>query len=123
MEDYNLLLESMSRKWHYTQLHHEVSATAADKFWQIAKSFWPKLVEAKQVEGVKRKTPEFQNQRKKIVKQLCPDIHMEFGFLNVNTGAIHKVATRTAPFKEYERNPNFIKLYEEAHVKVTVNFP
>ena len=108
----------MTKKWHFTQLSHKVSTTAAEEFWRVSKQFWPKLIQAKVDEGIKRKTPEFQNQRKRLVDQLCPEIHMEFAFLQVSTGAIHKVASNTTPLKQYDRNPDFIKLYEEAHIKV-----
>lgn len=108
----------MTRKWYFTQLSHQVSATAANDFWAIAKEFWPKIQRAKEVEAISRKTPLFPNQRKKMIQQLCPDIHMEFGFLNVTTGIIHQVSCESTPCKDYERNPEYIKLYEEAHIKV-----
>ena len=108
----------MSRQWYETQLYHKVSASAAEAFWKIAKNFWPRIVEAKQAEEVKRKTPLFQNQRNILTNQLCPEIHMEFGYLNVQTGEVETVQSMSTPFKDYERNPDYIKLYEEAHVKV-----
>ena len=67
---------------------------------------------------IKKKTPLFQNQRKKMIREFCPDIEMEFGYLNVNTGEIHRVQSRSTPIKEFECNPDLIKLYEEAHVKI-----
>lgn len=123
VDDYQSTLDALTRKWYLTQLDHKVSASAADAFWHIAKQFWPRLIKAKQQEVGKKKTPEFQNQRKKLITQLCPPIHMEFGYLNVRTGAILKVESQTAPSKEYERNPDYIKLYEEAHVKVKSTLP
>lgn len=117
-DDYASLLKAMSRKWYSAQLNHKVSATAAEAFWKIAKTYWPKIVQAKQSEEVEKSTPLFPNQRKKLDKQLCPEIHMEFGFLNVTTGEVETVNSMTAPLKDYERNPNYIKLYEEAHIKV-----
>ena len=116
--DYQSLLNAMTRKWYFTQLTHKVSASAADDFWEIAKNFWPRIEGAKQAEAIARKTPLFQNQRKRMSQQLCPDIHMEFGFLNVTTGVIHKISALSTPIKQYERNPEYIKLYEEAHIKV-----
>ena len=38
--------------------------------------------------------------------------------MNVKTGAIHKVRSETTPFKQFQRNPDYIKLYEEAHIEV-----
>ena len=108
----------MSRKWYLAQLKHEVSATAAEAFWEIARSFWPRIVEAKQQEEITKKTPLFQNQRKRLDRDLCPDINMEFSYLNIATGVVTKVNSQSTPVKEYERDPQYIKLYEEAHIQV-----
>ena len=123
VENYQGLLNEFSRQWYLTQLSHKVSATAAEEFWRIAKTSWPIIIQAKEEEAIEKKTPLFQNQRKKLQRQLCPDIHMEFGFLNLNTGAIVKVASESTPFNQYERSPNYVKLYEEAHIKVNQCFP
>ena len=117
-DNYESLLNGMTRKWYLTQLNHKVSASAADEFWKLGKEIWPKLMQAKEEESIRRKTPLFQNQRKKLSKELCPEVHMEFGFLNVSTGVTHKVSSHSTPCKEFDRNPEFIKLYEEAHIKV-----
>lgn len=116
--DYESLLFQMSKKWYLTFLDHKVSITAAEEFWRISRLFWPKILQAKQEEGVTRKTPLFQNQRKFLDNRLCPDIHMEFTFLNIITGVVVKINSTTTPLKDYQRNPDYIKLYEEAHIQV-----
>ena len=122
LEDYNSLLNSMSRKWYFAQLSHNVSGTAAEAFWEIGRFFWPKLIQAKLQEGITKKTPLFQNQRKKLVSQLCPDISMQFGYLNLATGEVENVSSHITPIKDYERNPQYVKLYEEAHIQVINSF-
>ena len=112
---YNLLHE-MSEKWMSTQSNHKVSATATDAFWNIALKYWPKIVSAKKNEGITKKTPMFQNQRKKLHKSMSPVVEMEYGFLNVNDGTIEKVQSRTAPKRPHG---DYIKLYEEAHINVS----
>ena len=91
-------------------MNHKVSATATNEFWKIAKEFWPKLMEAKEEEQITKKKPLFQNQRKKLNNAYCPEIHMEFGYLNVNTGIVHKVQSHTTPIKDYQQNPDYVKL-------------
>lgn len=117
-EDHRSLLKDFSRQWYLAQLQHKVSATAAEAFWAISRTFWPKIEAAKQAESITKTIPLFQNQRKILQKNFCPEIHMEFAFLNVTTGNVERVHSMSTPLKEYQRNPNFIKLYEEAHIQV-----
>lgn len=105
----------MSRKWLFTQLHHKVSATATEEFWRISTTHWPNLIEARKNEQILKKVPQFQNQRKKLYKNLCPDVVMEFTYLNVNDGSIKKIQSQSCC---KQQGSNFIKLYEEAHVQV-----
>ena len=108
----------MSEKWLHTQLHHKVSATATDVFWKVALNFWPKMVEAKANEDRPKKTPLFQNQRNILYKRHCPKVQMQFGFLNVKDGSILKICSTTTPKM---MNPDYVRLYEEAHIKVNMS--
>ena len=114
--DYMSLLEDMSKKWLFTQLHHKVSATATDAFWKIALQFWPKIIESKVKEDIKKKTPLFQNQRKILYKNECPRVEMTFVYKNVRDGSLKKISSTSTP-KVDDRD--YVKLYEEAHIKVT----
>ena len=117
-DNYATVLHKLSKKWIFTQRTHKVSATATDKFWNLAIDIIPVLMKAKERENIVKKTPTITHQRKKMSKKVCPKVKMRFGFKNKSTGAIETVDCDAAPIKTYQGNPDYIKVYEEAHVEV-----
>ena len=114
--------DSFSRQWLNTQLTHHVSLAASNAFWKLSFNCVPKLVELQANEQVKRKSkiPQFLQVRKNLHKDLCPDINMTFAFLNKEDQSIIHVNVDHTPVKEFENNPKYQKLYEEAHIEVRV---
>lgn len=69
-------------------------------------------------ENVTKKIPQFLQIRKNIYKDICPQIQMTFAFLHKTDNSVIYVSDDHTPIKEYERNPQYQKLYEEAHIQV-----
>ena len=119
---FDSLFDSFSKQWLHTHLTHHVSLAASNTLWQLAFKYVSKIQELKQHEDVKRKIPQFLQTRKNLYKDYCPDIKMNFIFLNKNDQSITHVDVDRTPLKDYDRNPQFQKLYEEAHVEVILLF-
>ena len=117
---FNSLFYSFSKQWLNAQLNHNVSLAASNSFWNLAFKYVSKLHELKETENIKRKIPQFMQIRKNLFQDLSPNVIMNFAFLNKNDNSIHHVNTDHTPVKEFERNPQYQKLYEEAHIKVTL---
>ena len=113
------MLQNLSKKWLVTQLTHEVSAAATNSFWQLSTELFQQLFEAKARDDVSKNIPGFIHLRRKLYKDssLSPKIYMKFVFLNKTTNAIETVHCERSPSRQYSK-ANYIKLYEEAHVKV-----
>ena len=116
-QNYHGLLEKLSKKWINVQLTHRVSATAANSFWKLAVESFPPLSLARQKDQVKKNVPCLIHQRRKLYKESCPVIHMTFVYLNRSTQAIENVQCKEAPTRKFPKN-KYLKLYEEAHIKV-----
>lgn len=117
-DNYNDILQSLSKKWLETQLTHKVSARATNLFWDCAMDFIPKLMDFQQREGRTHGVPKFIQQRRKLYSEYCPQVTMHFGFRKKSDGSIIKVLSETAPVKELQGNNEYIKLYEIASIKV-----
>ena len=117
-DTYKDVLHSLSWKWLLAQLTHKVSAKAANTFWDIAMHFLPILLDLKKREGMLKKTPKFIQQRRKLYRKYCPKVRMEFAFKKKSDGSITKVKSESAPLKQLQHNPEYIKLYEMASIKV-----
>ena len=115
------LLYQMSRAWLSVQLTHEVSVAATDAFWAVAITNMKKLLEAKANEGITRKIPMFQNQRKILFEKECPAIEMTFAYMHNETQRLHIVKDDKLPRKNFDSNPAYTKLYETACVKVRIS--
>lgn len=111
----------MSNQWLQVQLTHKVSLTAANAFWKLSFKHLKEIFDLKEAEGVKRKIPQFQQVRKNIYKDLCPDVKMRFAFLNKNDNTVIIVEDDKTPMNKYQRNPQYQKLYEEARIEVNFN--
>lgn len=78
------------------------------------------LMSLKENEDIKKKIPKFYQVRKNIYRDMCPDVKMTFVFLNKRDGSIKHVNADHTPLSQYQNNPNYQKLYEEAHVEVNI---
>lgn len=116
-EYHSSALQKLSKKWLETQLTHQVSAEATNCFWRIAMDFIPNLVQLRERDNVKRKTPMFVNQRRKLYRDICPAITMKFVYKKKANDTITTVVSDRTP-SHLDRSPEYIKLYEEAHIKV-----
>lgn len=121
VENYSTVLTKFAEKWLLTQQTHNVSATATEKFWDIALKFLPELVEHKARDSITKKTPAFTQERKKLYKNLCPEVKMFFGFKHKSTGVIETVECTSTPNMTFQRNPEYIKVFEEAQIQVIRN--
>lgn len=110
-------LEAFSKKWLSVQMTHEVSAAAANSFWKEAFQFIPNFIPNNESSHI----PGFIHMRRKLYKGNCPQVHMKFVFLDRDSGEIKVVHTETNPGRQYNR-AGYIKLYEEAHIKVSSLF-
>lgn len=93
---------------------------ASNEFWKLCNSLFPKLLQAKDRERIRKKIPQFRSIRESLYKNNVPRIAMEFGYEIIETGDIiimsdldHTPVSKFPPSK-------FRKLYESATVKVII---
>lgn len=118
-ETFYSLLRSLSQKWINAQLTHDVSLAATSVFWKLAFEYIPEIIRLKESEGVKKKIPQFMQIRNTFYSDYCPKIRMSFAFLNKEDNSIIHVKGDRTPLNQYQRDPQYKKLYEEAHVEVS----
>lgn len=116
-DDYWDMLNTMSEQWLMVQLTHNVSAAATNSFWNLAFKQMPNLLRMKSEQSVKKNVSGFIHMRRKLYQLKCPKVHMKFVYMNKTTQEIEVVNTTKNPRHTYTR-ANYVKLYEEAHVKV-----
>ena len=109
-DNYKDVLHSLSKKWLDTQLHHKVSATATNKFWELSVNYMSKMASLWEREGQPKQIPGFIHQRRKLYEEYSIDIEMEFGFKNKRTGTIEIVKSSSAPLKRLQHHEDYIKL-------------
>ena len=114
-------MKNLSEDWLHIQLTHDVSASAANSYWKLALASFPALQAAKENSDVRKNTPGFEHLRRKLYSESCPEVTMNFCFLNKNTSEIEKVTCQKSPAKRFPKS-KYIKLYEEAHIKVIFPF-
>lgn len=103
------------------QLTHHVSAAAANSFWKLGVHKLHPLLAQKEDSGITKNVPGFIHLRRQLHEDQCPEIHMKFVYMNRETKAIETVHGSKAPIKQFPKS-KFIKLYEEAHIKVKYIF-
>lgn len=118
---YEGMFQNLNEKWLAVQLTHNVSASATNAFWEVAFQLVPELMQHKRQEMVEKKIPGFIHLRRKLYDRKCPKVEMKFVYLNKNTQEIEVVNTNKNPRLTYNK-ANYVKLYEEAHVKVIKYF-
>ena len=114
-EDYKGLLEALVKKWLNVQLTHEVSASATEAFWKTAMDFIPKLAEHRSQNNINKNVPGYKHLRSTLYKDYCPKIYMTFAYMKKSDNTIEIVECEKAPRRPKSQ---YIKLYEEAHIKV-----
>ena len=87
-------------------------------FWETAFDFIPELVSLRERDSITKKTPTFIHERRNLYKNDCPEVQMKFGFKNKMTGVIETVDCTAAPVDAFQRNPNYVKVFEESYVQV-----
>ena len=80
----------------------------------------PQVLFLKDRDNVDRKIPQFVHQRRKLYKNFSPEVKMRFCYKNKLDGTIEIVDCHSTPSNQYQRNPNYEKLYEEAYVEVII---
>lgn len=117
---FDSLFKSFTRQWQNAQLKHHVSLAGCNKFWKLSFKYVSKIIELKERENIKRKIPLFLQIRKNMYKDIAPNVKMNFAFLDKESQSIIHVSDDHTPLKEYDRNPRYQKLYEEAHIEVII---
>ena len=105
----------------HAQLTHHVSISAANHFWSLAFKYVGHLLQLKSNENINKKIPQFIQTRKVTYQEICPDVKMSFAFFNKSNNSIVHVQADHTPISQYQGDPNFQKLYEEAHIEVRNN--
>ena len=116
-QNYEDLLQELKEKWIDTELDHNVSNSASNAFWRVATAFFPKLVECRHLENVKKKIPQFNHIRKKLYDENVPEIDMQIGYRSKTTNETTVVDCTKAPQKRFPPD-KFEKIFEIASVKV-----
>ena len=117
---FNELFKSFSNQWVQTQLCHKVSLTAACAFWKLSFKYVKDIYDKKAAEVVTKKIPQYVTVKKNIYKDQSPDVKMKFTFRNKIDNTIFSVEQDKTPVKQYQRDPKYEKLYEEAKIEVIV---
>lgn len=78
----------------------------------------PKLLQAKSLQNVRKKTPQFNHIRRQLHLKKTPKVHMEIAFKKKDTGEV--IIVEDAEVAPKSRFPGHLyeKLYETATVKV-----
>lgn len=118
LSDYESLFHSLSKDWLFLELKHRVSKTATQEFWSLALKSFPKLLQKKDEENVKKKIPQFRSIRQKLYDDYLPEIFLEVAYEVKETGdtIILRDLTKT-PLKQFPPS-KYRKLYEAVKVKV-----
>ena len=80
--------------------------------------FIPVLESLRDRDNVTKKTAGFAQQKKNLYSMKCPKIKVKFGYKNKSTGIVEAVECGTESIKNFEKNPDYVKVFEEAHVQV-----
>lgn len=119
-KSYFQLLEELSKDWLMVELSHDTSKVATNLFWKVACKKMHELFEAKKRQNVLRKTPQFEQLRKKLDEKI-PEIKMEMGYINNETKELtvledlHETPVKMFPPSQYR------KAYEIATINVRIS--
>ena len=116
---YKDMLHQLSKDWLLLELHHKISRTGSNAFWNLSKDSFPKLIEAKKREANEKKIPQSRTLRDKLYRNYVPPISLEIAYECKATGdVIIMEDLKTIPTNVYPPT-EFTKLYEKASVKVS----
>ena len=118
VDTFESLFAAFTEKWMETQVTHHVSVSAANAFWILSLQYVHDLYRLKVSENIRKGIPQFVHLRRQIQKDICPEVNMSFAFMNKNDGNMHYVQHDQTPLKDYQRDPQYKKMYEEAHIQV-----
>ena len=107
------ILEDLAKEWLIVEMTHDVSKTASDQYWELAKSMFNKLPPKNS-----GKIPTYTHIRRKLVGKNCPEIKLEVTYKQKETGETVTAEVTSLPVTQY-RKPAFEPLYEIASVNVS----
>ena len=117
VKDFKTIFSKLKKDWLSIELDHKVSHTCSEEFWKLALKLMPPLIQSKKEQQIRRKVPQFAQIRKQMYDDLSPEVTMEVGYVEKQTGEMHIVKddkTQTNNFPPSQ----FIKQYEISSVKV-----
>ena len=119
VDDSDSILTILSKEWQKIELSHQVSKVASTSFWEVGKSWFHRLFQAKELQQNHRKTPSFTHIRRKMYSQWVPKIYTETGYQNKDSGIVTVVrdGDGDAQINRFPRH-EYSKLWEVAHVQV-----
>ena len=117
-DTFESVFTSFTENWLQTQLTHHVSLAGANAFWKLCFKYVSDLYALREAENISKRIPQFVHVRRQVYKQICPNIKMTFVFKDKTNGMVHYVEDDQTPLTNYQRDPKFQKLYEEAHIQV-----
>lgn len=118
VDDYNTILEHLSREWMQSELDHKISKVASNHMWMLAKTWFHRLYRAKELQNITKKTPSFLHIRRKMQEKNVPKIHMQFAYEDKETGDLSIVEdVEVTPKSQFPPN-QYRKVWETAHVEV-----
>ena len=119
VDDYNTILEELTRQWLLIEIDQNVSKACSDSFWNLAQKWFPRLQACKEKQRIKRKTPQFTHIRRKMYHEKTPKVHLDIAYKNKETGEVEVIEdVEKIPVNKYPPN-KFTKLYESASVHVS----
>ena len=119
-QDYQSILDSLIEKWMLAEVDHTISKLASNKLWKLAFHFIPRLMQARSLENVTKKVPQFNHIRKCLYDKRTPTVNLEIAYKNKNTDEVVIVQDTKTPKSRFPPD-TFDKMYEMASVKVINN--
>lgn len=119
LEDYDTILKHLSKQWIDTEISHRVSKTASDAFWKLGKKWFHKLFQTKAAQGVRRKTPDFTQIRRRLYIEYVPPIKMDICYEDRENGALSIIQDTLVTPKSQFPPHRFTKVWEIGKVEVS----
>ena len=116
--DYHTLYHELCSAWMLIEIKHRVSKEASSAFWEAAKTYFFDMYKARRAQGINKCIPKFRQIRNKLISENVPQIAMEFGYRNKDTGDITVVKNQQVTPKSRFPPSTFEQLYEIASIQV-----
>ena len=118
LDDYDTIFKFLTKEWMKVELNHNISKVASETLWTLAKTWFPRLFRAKEMQDIRRKTTSFVHIRRQMNIQFVPRITMKFAFENKETGVMTIVNdSEVTPKSRFPPNL-FQKVWEIASIEV-----